>query len=124
MADYVAEYGKYLTGEKHASSNTVSSYLRDISQFEVYLRENLHSDLRRARQEMVQSYMDWMHGRGKSAASVTRFVASIKSFYNYMMATDAVKVNPAKGVVADHVERKYPEILTNKEVELFLEQPR
>jgi integrase/recombinase XerD len=122
--DYIAAYGKFLTEEKHASANTVSSYLRDISQFDEYLRENPRSDLRRARTEMVSGYMDWMHAHGKSAASVTRFVASAKSFYGYMLAAGAVKVNPAKGIVSDHVERKYPEILTNKEVELFLEQPQ
>ena len=35
-----------------------------------------------------------------------------------------MKANPAKAVVTHRAERKYPEILTNKEVELFLEQPR
>ena len=68
--------------------------------------------------------MNWMLGRGKSAASVTRFVASIKSFYNYMVASGYVKSSPAKSIAAAHVERKYPEILTNREVELFLEQPQ
>lgn len=124
VADYIADYGRFLETEKHASQNTVSSYLRDVSQFQSYLQENLGTDLKRAKPEMVQSYMAWMQGRGKSASSVTRFVASIKSFYNYMGASGTVKNNPTKGVVAEHVERKYPEILTNKEVELFLEQPK
>ena len=68
--------------------------------------------------------MSWMRGRGKSAASVTRFLASVKSFYNFLLSAGAVKANPAKGISADRVERKYPEILTSKEVELFLEQPQ
>ena len=123
--DYIAEYGVYLTGEKHASQNTISSYLRDVTQFSEYLT-NYHQgcDLKRARPEMVQGYMGWMQGRGKSAASITRFLASVKSFYNYMISTGAVKTNPAKGLSAGRAERKYPEILTSKEVELFLEQPQ
>ena len=68
--------------------------------------------------------MDWMLSHGKSAASVTRFLASVKSFYSYMVAAGELKKNPAQGVAAAKVERKYPEILTAKEVELFLEQPR
>lgn len=68
-------------------------------------------------------YMVWMQGRGKSAASVTRFLASIKSFYSYMISAGEIEVSPAQGVVAAKAERKYPEILTAKEVELFLEQP-
>ena len=73
---------------------------------------------------MIQSYMTWMIGHGKSAASATRFLASVKSFYNFLLAERCVDANPAKGVAAAKVERKYPEILTNKEVELFLEQPQ
>ena len=120
----IAEYGVYLTEEKHASQNTVSSYLRDVSQFSQYLRDYQDSDLRRAEPEMVQSYMGWMQGRGKSAASITRFLASVKSFYNYLTANGTVKSNPAKGITANRAERKYPEILTAKEVEMFLEQPQ
>ncbi len=120
----IAEYGAYLTEEKHASQNTVSSYLRDVSQFSQYLRDYQDSDLRRAEPEMVQSYMRWMQGRGKSAASITRFLASVKSFYNYLTANGTVKSNPAKGITANRAERKYPEILTAKEVEMFLEQPQ
>lgn len=68
--------------------------------------------------------MNWMLGHGKSAASVTRFLASVKSFYNFLLSNGDIAANPAKGVTAAKVERKYPEILTNKEVELFLEQPQ
>ena len=68
--------------------------------------------------------MAWMRGRGKSAASVTRFLASIKSFYGFLVSDGAVEANPAKGITAGRAERKYPEILTSKEVELFLEQPQ
>ena len=122
--DYVAEYGAYLANEKHASQNTISSYLRDVNQFAEYLLEYQNCDLKRAKPEIVQNYMSWMQGRGKSAASITRFLASIKSFYAYLVSRDAIKSNPTKGITAQRAERKYPEILTNKEVELFLDQPQ
>ena len=122
--DYLADYKNYLTSEKHSSPNTVSSYLRDISQFDEYLRKNQSCSLPAAKSEMVQDYIDWITEHGKSASSATRFLASIKSFYNYMIVVDAVQANPAKGVSTVKVERKYPEVLTNKEVELFLEQPQ
>lgn len=121
----IARYGAYLADEKHASSNTISSYLRDVTQFETYLNDFQNKcNLRQAQAEMVRAYMSWMQGHGKSAASVTRFLASVKSFYNYLLTQGDVKVNPTHGVTADRAERKYPEILTNKEVELFLDQPQ
>jgi len=122
--DDIARYGQYLTEEKHSSHNTVSSYLRDITQFSEYLNSYQDCVLRDATGDMVHSYMNWMMGHGKSAASVTRFLASVKSFYNFLIAAGDLTENPAKGVAAAKVERKYPEILTGKEVELFLEQPQ
>ena len=116
-------YEEYLVAEKHASKNTVASYLRDVTQFSDYLNAR-NSGLLEATAETVRSYMDWMLSRGKSAASVTRFLAAVKSFYNFQMFSGKVKTNPAKGVSAAKVERKYPEILTSKEVDLFLEQPQ
>ena len=121
--DDIARFGAHLSDEKHASQNTVSSYLRDTTQFAEYLHNHYGKGLREADSGMVRDYMEWMQGRGKSAASVTRFLASVKSFYSYMVAAGELKKNPAQGVAAAKVERKYPEILTAKEVELFLEQP-
>ena len=122
--DDIAAYGDYLAEEKHASQNTICSYLRDVTQFSEYLAEHQGCGLRQADGTMVQDYMAWMRGRGKSAASVTRFLASVKSFYNFLLAAGAVESNPAKGISAGRAERKYPEILTSKEVELFLDQPQ
>ena len=123
VTDEITRYGEYLVREKHASQNTVSSYLRDISQFADYLQAR-GPELLEVTAETVQSYMDWMLSRGKSAASVTRFLASVKSFYNFQIFSGKVKANPAKGVAAAKAERKYPKILTSKEVDLFLEQPQ
>ena len=122
--DDIADYETYLTGERHASQNTISSYLRDVTQFAEYLSEHQEGGLRQVRPETIQEYMNWMRGRGKSSASVTRFLASIKYFYAFLMSSGAVKTNPAKGITAGRTERKYPEVLTSKEVELFLEQPQ
>ena len=122
--DDIARYGQYLSEERCSSKNTVSSYLRDVTQFSEYLNNYQDCSLREATPDMVQSYMNWMMGRGKSAASATRFLASIKSFYSFMISCGDVTANPAKSVASAKVERKYPEILTGKEVELFLEQPQ
>lgn len=122
--DDIVRYGDYLANEKHSSQNTISSYLRDVTQFSEYLNIHYSCVLRDADSDMVQDYMNWMSSRGKSAASVTRFLASIKSFYTYLISTGTIGENPAKGIAAAKVERKYPEILTSKEVELFLEQPQ
>ena len=122
MPDYIALYRAYLEQEKHASPNTVSSYVRDLTQFRAWLPQG--SDLRRVKPAAVEEYLAHLTDQGRSAATVTRSAASIKSFYHYLVLSGAMKASPAKGVAAAKVERKCPEILTGREVELFLEQPK
>ena len=124
MTDYIAAYRAYLSEEKRASANNLSSYIRDLTQFQSWLITNGTADLRKVKKETINEYLLHMNHSGKSPATVTRSTASIKSFYSYMVQSGAVKTNPAKAVTAMKVERKYPEILTNREVELFLEQPK
>ena len=124
MADELKHYEDYLALEKHASQNSLSSKMPDLHQFEAYLTEFSPTPLPQATQEVISAYVAWMGGKGKSAATITRSSASIKSFYTYLQLCGEVHVNPAKGVAAVKVEHKFPEILTGKEVELSLDQPQ
>lgn len=124
MTDYVSLYHDYLTQEKHAAANTLSSYMRDLTQFQMWLIASGSPDLRKVKKDMISDYLMSLTRQGKSPATVTRCTASIKSFYNFMTKNGHMKTNPAKAVAAMKVERKYPQILTSKEVELFLDQPK
>ena len=120
MTDYIDGYKQYLSEERHASANTLSSYLRDVRQFLAYLQ----SVGTRSVLQDIEEYMRWMTGRGKSAATVTRSVASLKSYYHYLVLEGRLKKNPVQDVTPLKVKRHLPQILTGKEVELFLEQPQ
>lgn len=124
MADYIENYRVYLAEERHASANTLSSYLRDVRQFEAYLQSEGLGDVCAAVKDTVQEYMNRMLGKGKSAATVTRSVASLKSFYHYLVLAGVLKKSPVQDVTPVKVERHLPQILTGQEVELFLEQPQ
>ena len=122
--DYVAAFRRYLTEEKNASENTLSSYLRDINQFKIWLEEANADDFANVDRAVIEKYLHYMERNGKSPATITRSTASLKSFFGYLADTGVIASNPVKSVATIKVERKYPEILTNKEVELFLEQPK
>ena len=107
---------------KRASANTVSSYVRDVHQFAQSMEDSGVS-LTEVLPKDVEGFTKSLVRKGKSPATVTRSVASIKSFYNCLIALGKVDRNPAKGVAPAKVERKLPQVLTGKEVELFLEQP-
>lgn len=124
MTDYIDGYKQYLSEERHASANTLSSYLRDVRQFLAYLQSVGARSVLQAAASDIEEYMRWMTGRGKSAATVTRSVASLKSYYHYLVLEGRLKKNPVQDVTPLKVKRHLPQILTGKEVELFLEQPQ
>lgn len=122
MSDLLSAYEDYLKIEKGASANTISSYLRDVRQF-LHGMEELNVPLAEVLSQDVEEYAHSLVRKGKSPATVTRSVASIKSFYNCLISLGRVGRNPAKGIAPAKVERKLPQVLSGKEVELFLEQP-
>ena len=122
VSDWIAAYEDYLKTEKQASANTVSSYLRDVRQFAAAMEEQ-ERPLAQVTPMEVEGYIHQLTVLGKSPATVTRSLASIKSFYNYLLLRGQVTANPAKSVAPAKVERKLPQILTSREVELFLAQP-
>lgn len=120
--NYLPGYEDWLKTEKKASTNTLSSYMRDVRQFSGWLEGSCLS-LTQATQNDIKTYAKYLKTRGKSEATVVRSVASLKSFYCYLVASHVLSVNPAKGYTPSKVERKLPKILTGREVDLFLEQP-
>ena len=116
-------FENYLTVEKKASSNTLSSYMRDIRQFGAYLESHSDADFGEVTPDMAAAYVSWMKAAGKSVATVSRSIASLKSFYTYLLSQGAVKKNPTTKLVPEKATQKLPQILTSKEVDLLLEQP-
>lgn len=120
--DYLVGYETWLSREKKAASNTLSSYLRDVRQFADWLSDKGVA-LPQASQTDVKQYVSYLDKKGKSNSTIVRSVASLKSFYGYMQTIHSVAVNPAKGFTPTRVERKLPAILSSREVDLFLDQP-
>jgi len=120
--DYLIGYEEWLSKEKKASSNTLSSYLRDVRQFSLWL-EKEGIALPQAVQSDIKRYVSHLGKKGKSNSTIVRSVASLKSFYNYLLVIHVISINPAKGFSPTRIERKLPAILSSKEVDLFLDQP-
>ena len=124
MLDIIRAYENYLIKVKQASENTVSSYMRDIRQFSEWLSENGVPELVSATQVNIRDYLAYLQDQGKSGATASRSLASLKNFYAYAVSGGFLEVSPISGEI--HVERgekKLPQILTGKEVELLLAQP-
>lgn len=124
MLDLIRAYENYLIKVKQASGNTVASYMRDVRQFTEWLTANGVPDVLSASQENISDYLAFLQSEGKSGATVSRCLASLKNFYAYVITSGFMEASPVSGDL--HVlrgEKKLPQILTGKEVELLLAQP-
>ena len=123
MKTYLAAYERYLETEKHASANTVASYMRDLRQFASYADER-QLNVQDVTQSNVSTYLDYLAGQGKSAATVSRSLASLKGFFTYLVREAEIDQNPALNIATVKAEKKLPQVLTGKEVERLLAQPK
>ena len=124
MLDLIQAYENYLNKVKQASANTVASYMRDIRQFAVWLRDNQETDVIDASQLNISDYLMHLQEDGRSGSTVSRCLASLKNFYSYLVTAGFLEQTPVPADI--HVERgskKLPQILSGKEVELLLQQP-
>lgn len=124
MLDLIRAYENYLAKVKQASSNTISSYLRDIRQFSDWLQQYDAVDLLGATQQNIRTYLDYLQEQGRSGSTVSRVLASLKNFYAYAISSGFLENSPVTAELhVDRGEKKLPQILSGKEVELLLSQP-
>ena len=124
MLDLICAYENYLTKVKQASGNTVSSYLRDIRQFVDWLHQKDGEDILDATDSDVCDYLAYIQSQGKSGATASRSLASLKNFFSYVVSNGFLEHSPVSDQI--HVERgekKIPQVLSGKKVELLLAQP-
>ena len=119
----LSRFQDYLKNERNSSDNTIASYMRDMRQLSEYLDAHDLPNLLDAGEKELNIYLDFLRRSGKSPATVTRHIATMKRFYQYFFAAGEVIQNPAASLVGEKTEKKLPQILTSKEVELLLEQP-
>lgn len=124
MLDLINAYENYLTKVKQASANTVFSYMRDIRQFSGWLRQREDLDVVDASQVNISDYLEHLRSEGRSGATISRMLASLKNFYSYVVSSGFLEESPIPADIrVERGEKKMPQILTGREVELLLSQP-
>ena len=112
----------FLENDKKLSKNTLESYKRDLKQFREYLEEHgIHYN--RVKEDDVQNYIQELQDKGKKPSSISRCIASIRSFFQFILKNKKIKVDPTANIQSPKIEKRTPNVLTSKEVELLLKQP-
>ena len=108
MLNLINAYENYLTKVKQASANTVFSYMRDIRQYAQWLQQNGEVDVLEASQLNISMYLEHLQNEGRSAATVSRSLASLKNFYSYVVTTGFLETSPVTTQihVGDYLEKR------------------
>ena len=123
MLDFVGAYENYLSKVKQSSANTIASYMRDIRQYAQWLRREEALDVVEAGQNNIADYLTYLKNDGRSVATVSRSLASLKNFYSYIVSTGFLERTPVVDIHVERGEKKLPQILSGREIELLLSQP-
>ncbi len=123
MEREIEQFSTYLLQERHASSNTEASYRRDLKKLESYLKEQDIYKIEEVTEVWLNSYILYLEREQCAASSISRNIASIKSFFQYLCRIEVLRRDPSWDLKAPKVERKLPEILTMEEVNCLLDQP-
>lgn len=119
----MVEFLNYFKNEKVASDNTISSYKRDIKKFLDYLEENDSKPLSKVDSDTVNEFLEKSQKDGFSEASVVRMVCVLRAFCKFLCEKKKFKTNPMEEIKTKKPTRKIPEVMTNAEVEIFLDAP-
>ena len=123
MEKQVKLFLEFLQNEKKLSDNTLQSYKRDIIQYQNYLEEN-GINYAKVSKEDIKAYLNYLKQIGKKPSTISRNLASIRSFYQFSIRNKKIKNDPTEDVQSPKIEKRVPSVLTAQEVELLLEQPK
>lgn len=123
MEKAIESFILYLHNVKRTSNNTEMSYRRDLKKVRHFMEEKGIHEVSEVTTEDLKAYVSYLEELNFKAATVSRNIASIKAFYQYMYKEKMVNEDISGVLKAPKIEKKIPEILSMEEVIRLLEQP-
>ncbi|MFR8317124.1 MAG: site-specific tyrosine recombinase XerD [Catenibacillus sp.] len=123
METYIVGFVNYLQDVKKSSKNTILSYQRDLGKFFNYVDSMHIQDIRKVNYTSLNSYILLMEKENFATSTISRNIAALKAFFNYLFKQNIISDDPAEKLKAPKIEKKMPDILTVEEVTLLLNQP-
>jgi len=124
MDEAIQKFIRYYHKIKKSSGNTEVSYKRDLEKLRNYLQSDAHIDSwEDVTEETLSSYVLYLENQNYASSSISRSIASIRAFFQYLEKKNLIKENPAENIKPPKIEKKPPQVLGVAEVEKLLAQP-
>ena len=124
MEDLVKNFIFYLSVEKGLAQNTLDSYQRDLKKFTQYLKQHNIADVEAIARRIVSNYLYEQKELGLSSSTISRNIASIRSFFQFLLREQKIKDNPCSDLESPKMEKKLPHIISSQDIEVLLNQPQ
>ena len=123
MDKQIVNFLEFIKNDKKLSENTLQSYRRDIMQYQKYVDAN-DINYSKVNRKDIKDYLQYLNDINKKASTISRNLASLRLFYQFLLRNKKVKEDPTEGIQSPKIEKRVPSILTSQEVSLLLEQPK
>lgn len=124
VKDYLKDFLHYLIVEKGLAENTIQSYRRDISAYLIFIEKKLQiTDINHVTRVHIMQFLSCLKDEGKSARTIARHIASIRSFHHFLILDKIVDHDPTVHIETPHPELKLPKVLNTDEVDTLLNTP-
>lgn len=116
------EFLDFIIVEKGLAKNTVDAYGRDLSRFEVFLKERGRPAKDAGREDII-SFMTSLGRAGLSSRSTARNMVAVRMFYRFLKAEGHIEAIPTENIELPRSFRRLPDTLSPQEVEMLLNAP-
>ncbi len=126
MQEQVDRFLRYLKDEKGYSDNTIAAYGNDLRQFLSLLDQVTTGSVgswAEVDHQLIEAYGEYLEEQTYARSTVARKVASVKSFFSFLLDTDRLTDNPTNALSAPKIERQLPRVMSEEDVERLLAQP-
>lgn len=126
LEEYLKQFLQHLRYERNVSQHTLRNYSSDLEQFRDYLLlKGKVSDIPVSEIDhlTIREWMSNLHGESKKKTSIARKLASLRTFFQFLVREGVQENNPAKLVATPKVERKLPTHLSMEDAVRFIETP-
>lgn len=120
--DAVHKYRDYLSAEKNYSPYTISSYIKDIDEFKLFLETEKYGNLLNINTDNIgRYYISYLSGNKYSKKSIARKISSLKNFYRYLVVNEVIKESYLETAEPPKIEKKLPKFLYENEIECMFQ---
>ncbi|MCJ7806359.1 MAG: site-specific tyrosine recombinase XerD [Clostridia bacterium] len=124
MLKQLQNYTNYLAVEKGLAKNTLESYRRDLDKFIAFMHKQKITSPEMVDQKALNLFIGDLKKNGRATSTISRCIASIRSFFTFLLQEGIIENNPALDLASPRIEKKLPRVLTTGEVDLLLDQPK